>query len=134
MPWWAAVLIGLIPAIIGAYIDISGTDGALAESTLAWTFRILSVAGCVIAVLAVRRGSIFTSMVQPPLVIIVGVTFALLISSNVQLSILSSATVYVATFPTMAVATGVALVLGAIRIFTQPLRKSSAQPSAPQHV
>ncbi|RIJ69810.1 hypothetical protein D1871_21385 [Nakamurella silvestris] len=135
LPWWAAVLLGLLPAAIGAFINISGSDGQLEGSTLGAAFQILSIAGCVLAALATRRGSIFTPMVQGPLVIIVGLTLALLLSSNVKLSILSSATVYVATFPTMAIATGAALVIGVIRIFVQPLRSTATStPVTPQHV
>lgn len=133
IPWWAAVLLGFVLSAVGAFIDISGSDGL--TNSLGTAFKIFSIAGCVLAALATRRGSIFTPMVQPPLVIIVAVTLALLIGANATLSLLASATVYVATFPTMAIATGAALVIGVIRIFAQPVPKTRpTAPVTPQHV
>ncbi|WP_188489672.1 Yip1 family protein [Williamsia phyllosphaerae] len=62
VPWWGAVLVALVPTVIGAVIDGSG------QSELATTFRVLYFIGCVAAVLLVRRRSLFTAVTQPPLV------------------------------------------------------------------
>jgi len=40
---------------------------------LAWGLRIGFYLGVVLAALFVRRGSIFTAMVQPPLVLVIGI-------------------------------------------------------------
>ncbi|GAA1461561.1 hypothetical protein GCM10009619_32170 [Williamsia maris] len=62
VPWWGAVLVALVPTVIGAVIDGSG------QSELATTFRVLYFIGCVAAVLLVRRRSLFTAVTQPPLI------------------------------------------------------------------
>lgn len=132
LPWWAAVLVGLIPVIVGTFIDVASAAKPLGDATLSGGFRVLSVVGCVLAALVVRRRAIFTAMVQPPLVIMAGVTLALLISPDTNLSLISSASIYVATFPTMVTATAAAVVIGAARFFLQPLR--TAKPRPAQHV
>ena len=69
-----------------------------------------------IATLAVRRRDLLSVLVAPPLVFVAvaGVNIALAPSASFNLP--TVATLLVRGFPTMAVATGVALVLGLIRL------------------
>ena len=62
VPWWGAVLVALVPTVIGAVVDGSG------QPEVANTYRVLYFIGCVAAVLLVRRRSLFTAVTQPPLV------------------------------------------------------------------
>lgn len=120
IPWWAAVLLALILTTVGAYLDIGSQEGGLGRESIGMTFDILLCVGCGLAALLVRRASIFTAMVQPPLIAVFGVTIALLLSKY-TIGI-GAASVFVAIFPAMVVATAIGLVIGAIRLFSQPLR------------
>lgn len=124
VPSWGAILIALILGIIGIVID-----GAMSSSTIGWGFSICFTIGVALAVLAVRRGSIFTGMVQAPILMafLVFVAYRLFTSD----STINSLIPIVNNFPTMAVATGVGLILGLVRIIAQPVRRSrGAAPSA----
>jgi hypothetical protein len=68
VPWWGAVLIAITATAIGFAFDAG--SGAK-ELTLVFTASY--VVGCVIAVLAVRHSGIFSAVIQPPLVLFVGV-------------------------------------------------------------
>ena len=70
----------------------------------------------VIAALMVRRRDLLSVLVAPPLVFVAvaGVNIALAPSASFNLPTI--ATLLVRGFPTMAIATGVALVLGLIRL------------------
>ena len=119
VPSWGAILIALVFGIVGLFAGHSG-----GTYTVGWTFGIVFVVGIVLAVLAVRRGSIFTAMVQAPIVLTVlefG-AFKLLASQGTVFT----ATKIVASFPVMAVATGAALLLGLVRIIAQPLGRTAA--------
>ncbi len=62
VPWWGAVLVALVPTVVGAVIDGSG------QTEVGTVFRVLYFVGCVAAVLLVRRRSLFTAVTQPPLI------------------------------------------------------------------
>src|ERR1700712_327037 len=64
IPSWAAILVALALTAFGSAID------AIATGTLSWGFRLGFVAGVGLAALVIRRASIFTAMVQPPLVMV----------------------------------------------------------------
>lgn len=115
VPSWGAILIGLVFGVVGIVIDRT-----LGSSTIGWGFGICFTVGVALAVLAVRRGSIFTGMVQASILmaILVFVAFRMFTSEGT----IFSASKIVTNFPTMAVATGIALVLGLVRIIAQPLR------------
>lgn len=119
VPSWGAVAIALVFGIVGLIAGRS--DGAY---TIGWVFGMLFVAGIVLAVLAVRRGSLFTAMVQAPIVltVLVFVAFRLLGSQGT----IFTATKLVAAFPVMAIATGAALLLGLVRIIAQPVGRTAA--------
>ncbi len=117
VPWWGAVLIGLVPTLIGMGVDL-GT-GSASDAAVGWTTGIAAVLGCVVATLAVRRRSIFTPMVQPPLIIAASVVICFAIFSSS--SILTLSVFLVDSFPAMLTATGASLILGMVRYIAQPL-------------
>jgi hypothetical protein len=111
------VLVGVAFTAGGVALDLAISGG------LGWIFRVCYVAGVVLAVLAVRRGSIFTAMVQPPLIL----APAVLIGSwlgNGQGLVYNGFDV-VKAFPLMAISTAVVVVLGLVRIIAQPIRRSA---------
>lgn len=115
LPSWGAVLIGLV---IGAVGMVAGhSDG---QYTVGWVFGTIFTLGVVLATLAVRRGSLFTAMVQPPILLTLLVFGAFRLFGG-QGTIFSASKI-VTSFPIMAVATGVALLLGLVRIIAQPMR------------
>lgn len=66
VPWWGAIVIAVTAAAIGFAFD-AGSGG----KELTAVFSTLYVAGCIIAVLAVRQASVFTAVVQPPLLLFI---------------------------------------------------------------
>ncbi len=119
-PSWAAILIALVIGVVGM---VAGHSGG--QYRVGWVFGAIFTIGVALATLAVRRSSLFTAMVQPPilLTLIVFVTFRLFGSQGT----IFSASKIVTSFPIMAVATGVALLLGLVRIIAQPMRSPGAR-------
>lgn len=125
MPWWGAVLLAFLLTGAGIAIDLGRAD------TLTRLFLACYAVGCVSAVLAVARRSIFTAMVQPPLVLAVAVPLVVRLlgggtSGGVRNTVLELGIPLVNGFPTMAVTTIVTLALGVARIRVQ----RPAQPPA----
>jgi hypothetical protein len=115
VPSWGAVIIAAVLGVIGIVIDKAASAAAIG-----WGFGICLTLGVALAVLAVRRGSIFTGMVQAPILMAILVFFAFKVLADE--GTIFSATKIVTNFPTMAVATGVGLLLGLVRIIAQPVR------------
>jgi hypothetical protein len=116
LPSWGAVLVGVVFTIGGIVLSrvVSGSIG--------WIFSALFIAGVVLAVLAVRRGSIFTAMVQPPLLLAPAVLIGNWLSNSQGL--VYNGFEMVKAFPLMAISTAIVLVLGLIRIIAQPIRRA----------
>ncbi|WP_284747574.1 DUF6542 domain-containing protein [Amycolatopsis sp. RTGN1] len=115
LPWWAAVLVGLVLAVVGALI------GKPSQSTIPVIFTVLYIAGAVIAVCAVRRRGLFGPMVMPPLVLAVTVPGVILLTSgsagdDMLSKVLSIGTPLINGFPIMAITTGITLLIGIIRM------------------
>ncbi|GLY34988.1 hypothetical protein Amsp01_010120 [Amycolatopsis sp. NBRC 101858] len=115
LPWWAAVLVGLVLAVVGALI------GKPSQSTIPVIFTVLYIAGAVIAVCAVRRRGVFGPMVMPPLVLAVTVPGVILLTSGSEgddmlSKVLSIGTPLINGFPIMAITTGITLLIGIIRM------------------
>ena len=125
IPSWGAVLVALVLTALGATVD------GLVSGTPSWGFRVGFVAGVALAALLVRRASIFTALVQPPLVMVVVIFIALRLMASERMTI--TLIKVVNTFPTMVVGTAVAVVLCVVRLFAQPLRRPAPDPS-PQRV
>ena len=118
VPAWGAVLIAVVLAAVGAAVD------AIGSGQLGWSFGIGFVLGIAVAALAVRRGSLFTAMVQAPLVMAVVSVIALKLLHSERVTFVLIKVVN--AFPTMAVGTAVGLLLGLLRLLAQPLRARSA--------
>ncbi|WP_245777603.1 DUF6542 domain-containing protein [Lentzea xinjiangensis] len=118
IPWWAAILCALVPAFIGAFIDINSSK------TVGWTFNVVFFAGALAAILLVQRRSLFAPMVQPPLVLAATVPTLVLLTGGVQKGGLSAMALglgkpLIDSFPVMAITTAVTVALGILRIATQ---------------
>lgn len=64
IPWWGAIVLATTASAIGFAYDAGSGDKELSV-----VFSICYVAGCVLAVLAVRHSGIFTAVIQPPLIL-----------------------------------------------------------------
>ncbi|MFJ9780804.1 DUF6542 domain-containing protein [Amycolatopsis sp. NPDC101161] len=118
LPWWAAVLVGFGLAIVGALI------GKPSQGSIPVIFTVCYIAGAVIAVCAVRRRGLFGPMVMPPLVLAVVVPGVILLTSGSQGDDMLSKALNIGTplingFPTMAITTGITLLIGFVRIFRE---------------
>lgn len=121
VPWYGAVLIALVLTAIGAVIG--GSDYSTGVPGAVWVFFL---AGAVLAALAVRRRAVFTAMVQPPLIAAVVVFLGGRMFGSLD-TVFSGINV-VKIFPMMLIGTGIAVILGLVRIAAQPLR-SVARPT-----
>ncbi|MGB9306213.1 MAG: DUF6542 domain-containing protein, partial [Mycobacterium sp.] len=66
VPWWGAVLIATTSTAIGYIFDAGHKE-------LTHVFAGFYIAGCVAAILAVRRSGVFTAVIQPPLILFLAV-------------------------------------------------------------
>lgn len=125
IPWWAAILAALVPAFIGAFIDINSSK------TVGWTFNVVFFLGALAAILLVQRRSLFGPMVQPPLVLAITVPLLVLFTGGIAKGGLTSMALglgrpLIDSFPVMAVTTAVTVGLGILRIV---LQKDPNRPS-----
>ncbi|MDX8037252.1 DUF6542 domain-containing protein [Lentzea sp. BCCO 10_0856] len=125
IPWWAAILCALVPAFIGAFIDINSSK------TVGWTFIAVFFVGALAGILLVQRRSLFAPMVQPPLILAVTVPTLVLFTGGVQKGGLANMALglgkpLIDSFPVMAVTTAVTVAFGILRIV---LQKDPNRPS-----
>jgi hypothetical protein len=118
IPWWAAILSALVPAFIGAFIDINSSK------TVGWTFNAVFFVGALVGILLVQRRSLFAPMVQPPLILAATVPTLVLLTGGVAKGGLANMALglgrpLIDSFPVMAITTAVTVVLGIVRIVTQ---------------
>ena len=118
IPWWAAILSALVPAFIGAFIDINSSK------TVGWTFNAVFFLGALAGILLVQRRSLFAPMVQPPLILAATVPLLVMLTGGVQKGGLANMALglgkpLVDSFPVMAVTTAVTVALGIVRIIIQ---------------
>jgi hypothetical protein len=71
VPWWGAVVIAASATLAGLAIE-----AGFGRADLGIVFAMCYAAGCIGAALAVRQSSIFTAVVQPPLLLFVAVPLA----------------------------------------------------------
>ena len=117
-PSWAVVLLTVGLTFAGTAVD------GLTTGALSWGLRIGFYLGVVLAALLVRRASIFTAMIQPPLVLVFGIVVGGWLFTNAG-GLYGTALKIIGSFPTMAIGTALAVIIGLIRIVAQPLRSSS---------
>ena len=115
VPWWGAVACAAIPITIGYLVD------ALAGTELTMFFSVMFFIGCVAAVLMVQNKSLFTAIVQPPLLMIIAVplaykTFAVGPTQGLKSLILDIALPLIDRFPTMILTTLLVWIIGAFRL------------------
>ncbi|MCV7170099.1 hypothetical protein H7I41_09225, partial [Mycobacterium manitobense] len=81
VPWWGAVLLAGTFTAVGFAFDAGSGDRQLSA-----VFSACYVLGCLLAVLAVRQNSIFTAVIQPPLILFASVPGAYFLFHGGQLS------------------------------------------------
>ena len=120
LPWWGAVVVAFGLTIVAAIVDMQSS-----ANTLGRLYQIGYVVSCVVAIAWVRRRSVFTAMVQPPLVFAVTFIGAYLFLGNrpagdgMKQFAISVGLPLANNFPTMAIGTVIALLIGGVRLFTQ---------------
>jgi hypothetical protein len=80
---------------------------------------VVLVAATSVATLLVRRRDVISVVLSPPLVFVAVAVLNIGLSSGVSLSLPSIATMLIRGFPTMAVATAAAIVLGLVRLISR---------------
>jgi len=126
-PSWAVVVLAMVLTLGGTAID------GLTTGLLAWGLRIGFYLGVLLAALTVRRASIFTAMVQPPLVLVFGIVVGGMLFTQAG-GLYGTALKIIGTFPTMAIGTAAAVLVGLIRIMAQPMRSArQAMRTPPSH-
>ncbi|MEO6083788.1 MAG: DUF6542 domain-containing protein [Umezawaea sp.] len=119
LPWWAAVVIAFVLAIVGTYIDVSST------ATVGLIFTGLFFVGCVGAVVFVERRSMFGPVVQPPLILAIVVPLVVIVTQGMPATgglsgmALALGKPLINGFPTMAITTIFTVVIGVFRVFRQ---------------
>ena len=132
VPWWAAVLLALAFTGLGVFVDLERIN------RLGLIFQGCYFAGCVLAVIWVQRRGLFGPMVQPPLILALAVPGVVLAASGgtsgdgLTAKALAVGTPLINGFPTMAITTGITVLIGLIRILRQraPRPPVRVQPSA----
>ncbi|KLO31444.1 hypothetical protein ABW16_00855 [Mycolicibacter heraklionensis] len=71
LPWWSAVAVAVVATAIGVAFDAGSGD-----KELTIVFSTLYAMGCIAAVLMVQQSAVFTTVVQPPLILFVSVPSA----------------------------------------------------------
>jgi hypothetical protein len=118
LPWWGAVLLAFGLATVGAVVDM------LTQGSLGVIYQGAYILGCVGAVAAVRRRSLFGPMVQPPLVFAVTAIAAIILLDDESggggmQQLFSIAIPLTKNFPTMAIATALTVAAGLYRLWKE---------------
>lgn len=131
LPWWGGVVLAFGLAAIAAVIDMQS------QGSLGKIYQGAYLLGCVGAVSLVRRRSLFGPIVQPPLVFAVtaigaGVVLGDNSGDGLRDLLFSVALPLTSNFPTMAIATGATLAVGAYRLWKErdpnpPVRANSTK-------
>jgi hypothetical protein len=126
VPVWAAVGTAAGSTAVGVCIDL------LRIGKLGFPFTIAYVVGCLLAVAWVRRDGLFWPIVLPPLLVAVAVPVVVLLAGSprpgtglAERALMVGAPL-VNAFPIMAWTSGLVLVAGLFRMFTQRLRTSAS--------
>ena len=126
MPWWAALLIATTATAIGYAID-----AGLGHKELTDAFAALYIAGCVVAVLAVRQSGVFTAVIQPPLILFCAVPGAYWLFhggkvSNLKDVLINCGYPLIERFPLMLGTAGGVLLIGLIRWYFRLSHRTTA--------
>ncbi|WP_077079886.1 DUF6542 domain-containing protein [Mycobacterium numidiamassiliense] len=115
VPWWIALLIAVTATAIGY-----GIDAGSGHKELTSVFAGFYIAGCVIAVLAVRQDGVFTTVIQPPLILFCAVPGAYWLFHGGKLGSLKDLLIncgypLIERFPLMLGTAGGILLIGLVR-------------------
>jgi hypothetical protein len=131
LPWWGAVLLAATFTAIGfAY------DAGSGEKQLSFVFSATYFIGCVLAVLAVRQNGIFTTVIQPPLLLFVAVPTAYFLFTHgegdgIKDLLINCAYPLIERFPLMFFASAAALLAGLVRWYQgRAARKTTPKDDA----
>lgn len=130
---WAAVGIAAGLTAVGVSVDL------LRVGALGPIFTVCYVAGCLLAVMWVRREGLFWPVVLPPLLAAVAVPAVVLLAGSprpgtgIADRLLVIAAPLVNAFPIMAWTCGLVLVAGLIRTFTQRLGRPRSGSGTPTY-
>ncbi|WP_181779498.1 DUF6542 domain-containing protein [Pseudonocardia pini] len=117
IPPLAAIALAFALTALGVFVDV------LRIGTVGVVFSIAYVLGCVVAAGWVRRRNLFGPMVQPPLLAAVLIPVIVLLvgrpGPGLTETVLMIGAPLVNAFPTMAVATGLSLLIGLVRLIVQ---------------
>ena len=133
VPWWGAVLIALSATLLGIAIEAGS-----GHQELGGIFAALYALGCVAAVLLVRRSGIFTAVIQPPLLLFVGVPLAYYLLHESEFSGLKDILItcgypLIERFPLMLFTSAAVLLIGLVRwylVMSAPGRPHAAPAPA----
>lgn len=124
--WWVVVLVALVFALVGVGGDL------LMNGEIGIVYTVCFPVGGVLAAVWVRRDELFATLVQPPLLLAVGVPVAVVASGampatgGLTAKALAVAGPMINGFPVMALTTSVCLAVGFARSRLQPLTRASA--------
>ncbi|MEU4744803.1 DUF6542 domain-containing protein, partial [Actinosynnema sp. NPDC023658] len=141
LPWWAAVLIAFVVAVVGTFVDVGSS-----AKTVGWVFAITFFLGCVGAVVFVERRSMFGPVVQPPLILAIVVPVVVVFTHGMPSGGLPSVGLTLGKplidgFPAMAITTACTVILGLVRVATQKdpnrptkdeVREAKGKPEKPR--
>jgi hypothetical protein len=131
IPWWGAVLIGVVACAIGFAYDAGSGAGQLTS-----VFSVLYVMGCLTAVLAVRRTGVFTAVIQPPLllfVVVPGAYFLMHISDihGIKDVLINCGYPLIERFPLMFFTSATVLLIGVARWYFGARRSAAPTNEKP---
>jgi len=130
VPWWGAVLIAVTMTLAGLAVEAGSGHQELGSA-----FAIGYALGCVAAVLAVRQSSLFTAVIQPPLLLFVAVPLAYYLFHNSSFSGLKEVAIscgypLIERFPLMLFTTSAVLLIGLVRWYLAMAHPASAREAA----
>ena len=132
--WWATLLLGAVFTGAGIAIDL------IMSGELGVVFTACFAGGCILATAWSRRDSLFVPLVQPPLLLAVGVpavvvaTGSLPRAGGAASTLLAVGGPLVNAFPTLAITTAICLAMGFIRSRLEPWQRAGddLDPDAPR--
>ncbi|MHC1559902.1 DUF6542 domain-containing protein [Actinomycetospora sp. C-140] len=122
--WWGSLALAAVLTGAGIAVDM------LTSGELGVVFTACFAGGCILATAWARRDSLFVPLVQPPLLLAVGVpvvvaaTGGLSRARGTASALLAIGGPLVNAFPTLAITTAVSLALGFVRTRLEPYRRA----------
>ncbi|GLZ46786.1 hypothetical protein Acsp06_29710 [Actinomycetospora sp. NBRC 106375] len=122
--WWGSLALAAVLTGAGIAVDL------LTSGELGVVFTACFAGGCILATAWARRDSLFVPLVQPPLLLAVGVpvvvaaTGGLSRARGTASALLAIGGPLVNAFPTLAITTAVSLALGFVRTRLEPYRRA----------